>query len=240
MLSAISGIILGLAIYTLYGVLPSSLQTLFESIASFIAVLVLTSIIIWMAKIGGRIKEEIERKVEKAIRTGTKLAFLSTSFVVVFREALETVLFLTPFVISETVTTITGIFGGVIIAILLSYVIYKLGMKLNIKKFFLYTSIIIILIAGGLAGYGTHELIEYLEITGVDVGWFGKKAYDLPIDKDNPFHHKNVIGSILAVMFGYTTSAEVGRIIVHLTYLAIALSLIIKAYKIPTFKNRPT
>jgi len=55
----------------------------------------------------------------------------------------------------------------------------------------------------------------------------------LPILSDSLFGHKGAIGSIFAVMFGYTTSAEWGRLVVHVAYLAIALPLIIIVYRRP-------
>ncbi len=87
------------------------------------------------------------------------------------------------------------------------------------------------MLAGGLAGYGTHELLEYYENSGANTGWFGEVAFNLNIPSDNPFHHKGLIGSIFAVMFGYTTSAEWARIIVHLSYLAVMLPIIFFIYK---------
>ncbi len=226
-----SGLFLGYFIFAIYGILPSTVKALFEGVAAFIAVIVLTSIIIWMAKAGKRLKQEIEERIERAITTGAKIGIIAVAFVIVFREALETVLFLIPFVISVPSQTIAGASIGIFIALLLGYAVFKLGMKMKIGNFFYYTSILIVLIAGGLIGYGTHELIEYLEDSNVDLGWFGDKAYVLPITKDNPLHDKHIIGSILAVMVGYTTSAEWGRIIVQLAYLLIVLPLVVNAYR---------
>jgi high-affinity iron transporter len=102
-------------------------------------------------------------------------------------------------------------------------------MKINIRKFFYFTSILLLLLAGGLAGYGIHEMIEY---TGPDPwSWFAEYAYDLKIPKDHPFHHKGIIGSIFAVMFGYTVKAEWARVLVHLFYLAAALPSVFWIYR---------
>jgi len=57
-----------------------------------------------------------------------------------------------------------------------------------------------------------------------------QSAYVLNIPKDSPLHHKGVIGSIFAVMFGYTVKAEGARVIVHFAYLAITLPLVILVY----------
>ena len=230
-LAIILGIIIGAFVFLIYGTLSRSFQLLFEVLAAYLAVAVLTTVILWMITKGKTIKKEIERKVEISITKGTMLALASFAFVVVFREALETVLFLTPFILIAFQDTLIGTILGILFALFLSYGIFKLGMKINIRRFFYFTSIIIILLAGGLAGYGTHELIEYLEDSNVQLGFWAEKAYDLKISKDDLLHHKNVIGSIFAVMFGYSVSMEWLRLIVHLTYLSIFIPVTIIVYR---------
>jgi high-affinity iron transporter len=230
-LAIILGIIIGAFVFLIYGTLSRSFQLLFEALAAYLAVAVLTTVILWMITKGKTIKKEIESKIEISITKGTMFALASFAFVVVFREALETVLFLTPFILIAFQDTIIGTILGILFALFLSYGIFKLGMKINIRRFFYFTSIIIILLAGGLAGYGTHELIEYLEDSNVQLGFWAEKAYDLKISKDDLLHHKNVIGSIFAVMFGYSVSMEWLRLIVHLTYLSIFIPVTIVVYR---------
>jgi high-affinity iron transporter len=230
-LAIILGIIIGAFIFLIYGTLSRSFQLLFEALAAYLAVAVLTTVILWMITKGKTIKKEIESKIEISITKGTMFALASFAFVVVFREALETVLFLTPFILIAFQDTLIGTILGILFALFLSYGIFKLGMKINIRRFFYFTSIIIILLAGGLAGYGTHELIEYLEDSNVQLGFWAEKAYDLKISKDDLLHHKNVIGSIFAVMFGYSVSMEWLRLIVHLTYLSIFIPVTIIMYR---------
>jgi len=119
----------------------------------------------------------------------------------------------------------------VLTSLIFSYIVFVAGMKINIRKFFYFTSILLILLAGGLAGYGAHELTEYLNHAGVELGWLGDYAYVLNIPSDSPLHHKGLIGSILAVMFGYAVKAEWIRVIIHLVYLAVSLPLGVKIYR---------
>jgi high-affinity iron transporter len=172
------------------------------------------------------------------VTRGATFALTSFTFIVVFREGLETVLFLTPFLVDDFLGTLIGASLGVVASLALAYAVFVVGMKIDIRKFFYFTSILLVLLAGGLAGYGTHELIEYSEDTGVELGWIGEPAYALDIPKDNPLHHKGPIGSILAVMFGYTVKAEWARIIVHFAYLAIVLPLVFWVYRKPAGGER--
>jgi len=162
----------------------------------------------------------------------TAIAFATLSFIVVFREGLETVLFLTPFMLKNLSDTLIGAAIGVAAALVISYLFYKLGMRLNLRRFFYYTSILLTLLAAGLAGYGTHELLEYAKSIGLELGWVAEPAYALNIPSDSIFHHKGAVGSIFAVLFGYTTKAEWLRLIVHATYLLITLPLLLYTYAI--------
>lgn len=221
---------LGILISLAYGILQRAFNLIFEAIASFFAFVVLSTMIYWMAFKGRYIKKDVERRIEAITTKGTSIGIMSITFIFVFREGLETVLFLTPFLQNDAEVTIIGVAIGIISALLLSYGIFLAGMKINLRKFFYFTSLLLIFLAGGLASYGIHELIEYFELIGAKVGWLAEPAYDLKIPEENIMHHKNIIGSVLAVMFGYTVSAEWARIIVHLLYLSIAFPSVILAY----------
>lgn len=237
-IALVTSLAIGLSIWFLYGSIPKSVQTLFEGSAALLAVIVLTSMIFWMATKGKVIKMEIERHIEVITTRGMLFGLTAFSFIVVFREGLETVLFLTPFMVNDAIPTLIGLILGTGSALVLSFVIFVLGMKIDIRKFFYFTSILLILLAAGLFGYGVHELIEYFESQGIDIGWLGKAAYDLGIPKDSVFHHKGIVGSIFAVMFGYTVKAEWARVIVHVTYLAIFLPLILWIYRKPATQSK--
>jgi len=230
-LAIVASLSLAVSIWFSYGALSATSQLLFEALAALIAVAVLSSVIYWMTIKATGIRREIENRVNAIITKENVIGFVSLGFVVVFREGLETVLFLTPFLVDDAVATLIGGFLGVFIAIMLAYGIFVFGMKINLQKFFYLTSLMLILLAGGLAGYGVHELLEYYEKSGVNTGWLGETAFNLNIPSDSPFHHKGLIGSIFAVIFGYTTSAEWARIIVHFSYLAVMLPIIFWIYE---------
>lgn len=69
------------------------------------------------------------------------------------------------------------------------------------------------MIASGLLGYGTHELIEYAEEEGVELGWFSKVAYELNVAEGSVWSEEGPVGSILAALFGYATSMGWGRLL---------------------------
>ncbi|MEO3994068.1 MAG: FTR1 family protein, partial [Desulfurococcaceae archaeon TW002] len=128
----------------------------------------------------------IEQRVEEVVTKGRIAGLISLSFIVVFRECLEIVLFLTPFMLSESVATLIGVLTGTLSALILSYGIFIVGMKISLQKFFYYTSLLLTLLAGGLAGYGVHELVEYYEYVGLELGWLARQAFDLRIPVEHP------------------------------------------------------
>jgi high-affinity iron transporter len=232
-LAVAASLVLGVSVWFIYGSLVGPTKALFEGVAALIAVFVLSSMIYWMATKGKEIKMEVEKRLETIVTRGATLALTSFSFIVVFREGLETVLFLTPFLVDDAVGTLVGAFLGIVASLALAYAMFIVGMKINIRKSFYFTSILLVLLAGGLAGYGVHELVEYSEEMEVELGWLGEPAYALDIPENTLFHHKGAVGAIFAVMFGYTIKAEWVRVIVHLAYLAIALPLVIWVYRKP-------
>jgi high-affinity iron transporter len=236
-LAILTSLSLGAFIWFIYGTLTETSRLLFEALAAFLAVIVLSSMIYWMAIKGKYIRQEIEKHIEIVTTKGTIIGLISFAFIIVFREGFETILFLTPFLLDDAIPTFIGMIAGMIAAFILSYSIFIAGMRINLRNFFYLTSILLIFLAGGLAGYGVHELLEYYEKTGVHTGWLAEPAYSLNIPEDSLLHHKGIIGSIFAVMFGYSISPEWVRIIVHLIYLAIMLLIIIQVYKKERFKK---
>lgn len=214
--ATLASLVVGTSIWLTYGLLSKPIQALFEGVAALLAVAVLSSMIFWLATKGKEIREEVERRVEAIATRGTGLALASFSFVVVFREGLETVLFLTPLMLRDFQGTVVGAALGILASLALSYGLFVVGMRINLRSFFYFTSTLLVLLAGGLAGYGVHELIEYAQLADLDLGWFARYAYRLDIHNGSPFHHKGLVGSVLAVMFGYTVNPEWGRLIVHL------------------------
>jgi len=234
--AVVASVTVGGAILVFYGNLSESNQVLFEGLAALLAVGVLTSMIYWMAVKGRYIKKQVEHRIEIAAAGGTVLAVAGLTFVLVFREGLETVLFVTPFLVIDVAATLAGAAAGLAFALGLAYAIFRVGVKLDLRKFFYFTSILLVLLAAGLLGYGIHELIEYGELQGMAFGWWGQSAYDLAtygISANSLFGHKGAVGSIAAVMLGYSVSPEWARIVAQATYLAVALPLVILVYRRP-------
>jgi high-affinity iron transporter len=181
------------------------------------------------------IREELQEKIDVAVSQGELIRIASLAFVAVFREGLETVLFLTTTFFQDAAGTIIGIAVGTGIVLVLAVLLMRGTYKLDLKKFFGYTSVLLVVFSAGLAGYGVHELIEAGENMGFDIGVLGQKPYDInpPMNPDGTYpllHEKGVAGSILKALIGYDGNPEWLRIIVYLGYWLVIGTYVLRTY----------
>jgi high-affinity iron transporter len=229
LLGTLISVFIGVILHLLYISIDLDLT---EAIASFIAVPVITSVVYWMATKG---KEVVYKGVTKAISAGIT-GVIFTAFVFVFREGLETVLLTYPIMLRDFIGTSIGILLGLILALVIGYLFYRGTLKLSLRLFFTITSIMLILIAGSVLGYGIHEFVEYLEKNSYELGVWSKYVYRLPIDTNHILHDKNILGALLAVMFGYSTKMELIRFIIQIPYQVIGITILLKIYFKPYLK----
>jgi high-affinity iron transporter len=157
-------LVVGGIIFAIAGGLSHTASEVFEGLASYLAVGVLTWMIFWMRRNAIRIKGELQERVDVALASGSTLALSALAFLVVGREGLETALFLfSAFKASaETAAglTILGALLGLALAVGLGMLVYRGGLRLNLRTFFRVTGALILVVAASLLVYGTHELLE--------------------------------------------------------------------------------
>lgn len=229
-------VILGAIVQLVYGGLSGISAEIFEGTASLTATMVLTYMIFWMANNAQKIKNKLQQKIDVAITKGQVLGIAALAFVAVFREGLETVLFLTATFFLDPGGAIIGVLIGFVIVIILAVLLMKGVYQLDIRKFFKYTSVILIIFAAGLLGYGVHELIEAGEGAGIEFGVLGQKAFNInpPAGSDGSYpllHENGAVGSILKALVGYDGNPEWLRIIIYVGYwLGVGIYLL-KTYR---------
>jgi high-affinity iron transporter len=95
----------------------------------------------------------------KALDTGSLISLALLSFLAVFREGTETVLFFIGMASSIKLTSLLlGIAIGLLILIVLSYLILKIGLKIPMRPFFLVSSILMFYLCFKFTGMGIHGL----------------------------------------------------------------------------------
>ncbi len=221
----------GFSLNYYFGGLSGASEKMFEGIASITATVVLTYMIFWMAKNASNIKSTMETKIQTSLSKGYLFGITSLAFVAVVREGIETVLFMTALVSTNTYSTFIGITLGIISVLVISILMMRGIRRLNMQKFFKYTSLLLVIFAAGLFGYGIHELLEAGEILNITFGALSQPAYNInPADISNPFHEKGVIGSILKALVGYDGNPEWLRVIGYIGYWVGIGAYLLRSY----------
>jgi high-affinity iron transporter len=218
--------VLGTVIFTVGAEFEGTAEQVFEGLVTLTAVGVLTWMIFWMRRQGARIKSELQEKVDTALVAGG-LALAALAFFAVLREGVETALFL--FAAAEgtavegggVAAQLLGAAIGLAVAIVLGVLLYRGGIRMNLRTFFKVTGVILLVVAAGLFAYSVHELQE--------AGWFPfleAHAYDLsatlPDDEG--------IGAILRGLVGYNADPGVLEVLAWAAYLVVVGALYLRPY----------
>jgi len=122
------------------------------------------SMTVWMWRTGKHMKRDIETKLTersgKPSRTAA-VGLFAFVFLMVFREGIETVLFLAS--VSLRTSDILNFMGGVaglLVAVGLGLAFFKGSLKVNLPQFFRVTTLVLLVVAVQLAISGLHELSE--------------------------------------------------------------------------------
>ncbi|MGH9325140.1 MAG: Fe-S-containing protein [Terriglobia bacterium] len=136
----------------------------YEGWLMIIGAVFVASVVIWMYKTAKNMRRNIEDKLANLSKQTDRRAawgiFLFV-FLMVFREGVETVLFLGA--VSLNTTELMNFMGGVIglaLAVGLGITFFKGSLKVNLRKFFNVTTVVLLVIALQLLISGVHELSE--------------------------------------------------------------------------------
>ncbi|MCX9085556.1 MAG: FTR1 family protein [Candidatus Methanoperedens sp.] len=215
-----------------YGELEGTAEQLFEGAAALTAAIILTYMILWMANNSKKIKGEVQEKIDISISKGQMLGIAALSFVAVFREGVETVLFLGTLAIQSPVDTIAGFIIGLAIVIALSFIMFKGIYRLDVSHFFRYTSILLILFSAGLVALSVHEFNEAGIIPGVIENVWDVNPPQNPDGSYPAFHEKGLIGGSLKALMGYNGNPSLTEVIAYLGYWIIIGLFVYRAYKV--------
>ncbi len=212
MSAALLSVIAGIVVFSTIGSLDERAEEIAEGVVAWVAAGLLTWMIFWMGSQARHIRGRLEGEVDTVLASGGGGGLAAIAFFAVLREGLESALFL----ISTTVgVEADGLqfFGGLLglaVAVVIGYLIYRGGTRIDIRVFFRVTGVLIVLFAAGLVAKGIHEFQEIgLLPAVVDPLW------NLPIlDPDT-----NVIGQFAKSLFGWRPDPSLLMVIGYLAYL---------------------
>jgi high-affinity iron transporter len=152
---------MGAILFVTVGELEGKSEQLYEGGAMLLAAGVLTWMVFWMRKQAKTIGGTLRTQVGQAVASGGGLALALVAFVAVAREGLETALFLFVSVGDNgLVATVVGGALGLAAAIGLGVAFYRGSLKLDLRKFFLVTGLLVIAFAAYLVVGALHEFAE--------------------------------------------------------------------------------
>jgi high-affinity iron transporter len=156
--------VIGLTLFLAVGELEGTAEQLYEGTAMLLAAGVVTWMVFWMRKQAATIGEHLRVQVSDSLRTGGGLALAAVAFIGVAREGLETALFLFASVgESGALVTVAAAVAGLIAAIALGVLVYRGALRLDLRKFFTITGVLVIAFAAVLIQGALHELGEFFE-----------------------------------------------------------------------------
>jgi len=217
-----ASVVLSLVFWTLYGFAESFAGLWFEAFAMFTATAVLTYMIFWMAKNARKIRGELQERVDVAISSGQLLGISAVAFTSVLREGVETILFLSAAAAISFTETAIGAVLGLLVAAVVAVFLMRGTVRLDWRKFFLYTSVLLLLFASGITMHGTQALQELGILPPII-----EHVYDVSavLPEGGP------LGSVLHVFIGFHDAPSLLILLVQVAYLAIFGFYIIRMYR---------
>ncbi len=192
---------------------------IYEGLTSLLAVVMLTYMIFWMAKQARYIKGSLEHSMKETLVQGAGWGLFGLAFMTVAREGVETALFLSASAFqSSGWDTLVGGLAGVAVSLILAWVVYVAGVRLQMRTFFRITSLLLVIFAAAILRYAVHEfeevawippLIEHVWNTG---GWLSTGSG---------------LGAVLQALVGYTSQPSLSELLAYLGYLLVVGTLLL-------------
>ena len=145
------------------------------------------------------------------------MALVAMAFFAVGREGLESVFFLlATFQQSAGFGVPAGALLGVASAVAVGAALTYGGYRLDLRRFFRWTGILIVFVAAGLLAGGLRSFHEAGLWNGLQATAFDLSGI-LPVD--------GALGTVLSGFFGYQDAPTVGEVTIYLAFLVPVLAL---------------
>jgi len=184
---------------------------------SIIATGFVTWMIFWMLRAARGLTKELRGEVDSHL-AGAGWGLVLVAFLAVGREGIETALFIWAAVRASgsTVLPLAGAGLGILVAVVLGYLIYRGVVRINLSKFFTYTGVFLIVVAGGVLAYGVHDLQEAGVLPGLHALAFDVSAAVPP---------SSWYGTLLKGIFNFSPATTWLEAITWLAYVGTVLTI---------------
>ena len=193
----------------------SNVQTVFETGTYLLAAVVLTYMTFWMRGHARGLSGELRARADAALTKGARTGLALLAFQAVGREGLETVVFTLAIVFStSTQGALLGAVVGLMISLAIAFVIYRLGHRLNLSRFFTVIGALLMFFAAGLLADAVQNMQE--------LGWLNFLAQPL-WHTGGVLSENGTLGDIAHSFVGYADSPTALQLLVYVCYLAAVL-----------------
>jgi high-affinity iron transporter len=209
----------------------SNVQTYFETATYLLAATILTYMTFWMQRHAKGLAKELEHRSNLALSTGKRWGLGLLAFQAVGREGLETMVFTLAIIFAADGQAASPVHGrlllvgaalGLAVALGVAFAIFKLGAKLNMKKFFRVLGVALMVFAAGLLA----DAIENMQ----QLHWLGFGGHVL-WNTSGTISEASSFGDVLHSLLGYADRPTVLQTFVWFTYLVVSTILFIRVGK---------
>jgi high-affinity iron transporter len=148
------------------------------------------------------------------------------AFLAVLREGIETAVFLLAAFQQSTDPGLTGTGAvlGIALAMILGYLIYRGGVKLNLSRVFRITGVVLVFVAAGLLAFAVH--------TAHEAGWWNI-LLDRAVDLRWLIDPGSVQSALITGMFGIQPEPTVGELLAFFLYAVPMTIYVVRPQKRP-------
>jgi high-affinity iron transporter len=189
----------------------TSFQTAFETITYLVAVILLTTMTFWMQVHSRTLKSEITAKAGAA---GSGFALGLLAFSTVGREGLESAVFTLAFAFQTNgILLLVGAGLGILAAVGLCMLIYRVGYRLDYRLFFRVMGILLLVFAAGLLGDAVQNMQS--------LGWLHIGSATL-WNSSATLSESSALGDLLHAFIGYAEAPTVLQAVCYVAFLALS------------------
>ncbi len=127
----------------------ATLELFLEAIFGLVAIGMLSWMLIWMTKQARFMKGQVEGAVDRAMTRNAGWGVFTLVFIAIVREGFEAVLFIVA-KFQQGITPSLGAVAGVLLSAGIGALMFKWGVKINVRRFFQVMGIFLLLIVSGL------------------------------------------------------------------------------------------
>ncbi len=246
--SALLGILFNLVYQVLEAVYPEYtpvIEPTLETIFCVLAVVMLSWMLIWMTKQAKLMKGQVEGSLTNVLQQNSHAGWgvFTLVLIAVLREGFETVLFIAAN-FQQGLASSIGAIGGIAAAVAIGFLLFKWGVKINIRQFFQVMGVFLLLIVGGLVIAALKNVDE--AVANLAVVTSTTQNFCVYYDHSRNIHscilgplvwntsqilpQKQFPGVILKALFGYREHLYLVQALVYVVFLVTVGSLYLRTF----------